>query len=314
MNRHRPGRHQGGASLVIALTLMLAITTLMMSVAKTRVTEQRFNANQWNRLSQGQAAEAGLDYAIGWLSREAYRVHWKPAAAGWETAPLTPPSLLSGLLAPRQRLTLRLARHRRAPGYVRVRARVERSRAPRQAVQIEQYVRPHSLLSPAGERAPPLVIFGSRLTSARRWETLFSISRDAFRALAAQERERGLAPARRRYWWVEAGDLNAGRWTRSIGSARRPVALVFPASLGCPGLGDATLIHGLVYYDGDCGGAGARLQATIYGTLAIRGDLDPFPARLRLLPAAGPAGVSPGLRFPTLHAPRLPGTWRDFTP
>ncbi len=354
MKRQVPAARQtGAATLVMALGLMVAITSLVVAVARTRVTEQRLAGNEFAHLRQHQAAQSVLEYSIGWLARNAWLIDWPTENAGWQTLELTLPPRLEGLAgAGRHRLSAVIARQLRAPGYVRVSATAG-------SVQMEQYVRPLSLLSPEGEQAPPLVIDdcipdlsgvtdiyprnadgpdadaavwsllpaachgktgldlhggsieSGRFASGDLWDTLFSISRTEFQALAAAER--GSDTAQRRYWWVTAADLGGPRWSHSLGTPDRPVALVFPAAVGCIPLAAGTRIYGILFYDGDCRDPGAGdIQGQVYGTLAVNGVLGRYSGHLRLAHISEAPDPRPALVFPTLRAPRLPGTWTDF--
>jgi hypothetical protein len=152
---------------------------------------------------------------------------------------------------------------------------------------------------------------GGRFVPGTLWDFLFSIPRDEFIELSDKPRAAGTGTSDRRYWRAQAGDLNGGRWTRSLGTAQKPVALVFPARLGCPPIARGTRIVGVVFYEGGCAGQD-RLEGHIYGTLAIAGALGGLRDTLKLAHISHLDRTLPELRFPVRSVLRLPGTWKDF--
>ena len=347
MTAARQQRQRGAATLVVALGLLVAASGLVLSVARTRLTEQRLTGNDIRHLREHLAAQALLEHGIARLAADAWRLDWPPATDGWQRLALAVPAGL----ADAGETALGLARRVAAPALVRVRSRAG-------GVRMEQWVRPLGILSPAGERAPPLLSAGCPAAASgaaiyprgadgpqpaaavwsfagdpcraapwpdlhggtvrRRkmprdglWPMLFSVDREAFQALA--DADAGRPWRQRRYLWAGPGDLAGGAWTRSLGSSERPVALVFPAGLGCPPLAAGVRITGVVFYGGDCSGtetpgAGARIT----GTLAFAGRPGRPADTATLLHVSEAAGPRPALPFPTLRAPRLPGSWADF--
>ena len=349
MRTARPTRQRGAATLVVALGLLVAVSGLVLAVARTRLTEQRLTGNDIHHLREHLAAQALLEYGIARLAADAWRLDWPAAADGWQRRALAVPAGLIDTTA--GETVIDLARRIEAPAFIRVRSRAG-------AVRMEQWVRPLGILSPAGEQAPPLLTTGCpaaassaaiyprgangprpaaavwsfagarcrpvpwpdlhgggvRLREMPRdglWSMLFSVDREAFRALADADADRPWS--QRRYVRAAAGDLAAGAWRRSLGSSARPVALVFPADLGCPPLGAGVRITGVVFYAGDCSatetpGAGARIT----GTLVFAGRPGRLAGTATLLHVSEAADPKPVLPFPTLRAPRLPGSWADF--
>jgi len=140
------------------------------------------------------------------------------------------------------------------------------------------------------------------------WPRLFSVRPDEFERLAESEH----ALRQRYYWWVKPTDLMAGKWTRSLGSSRNPVILIFPRKTGCPQFADGVHIFGFVYIDGDCPEAIANGHVNITGTLAINGNATSGDGHLQLNPIQGSDQKQTRLFFPVLRAVKIPGTWKDF--
>jgi len=63
-----PGHQRGVASLVIAIILLVAITLVTLYTARTAVMEQRISANEIRAKAALEAAQAGLDYAVDYMT------------------------------------------------------------------------------------------------------------------------------------------------------------------------------------------------------------------------------------------------------
>jgi hypothetical protein len=142
------------------------------------------------------------------------------------------------------------------------------------------------------------------------WSTMLSVDRETFTAMAAAQDD--LPVHERSYRVVEPRDLRAGRWTRSVGSATRPVALYFPASTGCPEFAPGVRIYGLVFVDGDCTTSLAPRGFELYGSLMINGNCNAAGTRTELNHIQVADATQTGLRFPVLRSVPVPGSWRDF--
>ena len=163
------------------------------------------------------------------------------------------------------------------------------------------------LLLPAGCSAPAgLRRADASWSRGRLWDALFRLSQPEFRRLAT-------APAHpASYHLAQAGELDRGRWTLSLGSARHPALLVIPAALGCPPLAGGAHIVGLVYYAASCTATPVAWgPAEVDGLLAIAGGLH-GAGQLRL----HAIGLAPGqpayLYLPALGLETVAGGWRDF--
>ncbi len=143
------------------------------------------------------------------------------------------------------------------------------------------------------------------------WQQVFSISRDEFAALAADQQS--LAIEQREYWWATASDLTGGEWRSSVGSPDRPILLVIPDALGCPRFSGGALIVGVVLIEADCSGAAAWGDVQLYGSLAVTGNFAALGPGSRLAhisehPDDGPARIE----APLLDVIVLAGSWKDF--
>jgi len=150
----------------------------------------------------------------------------------------------------------------------------------------------------------------TRATTDDLWSLFFSVSREEFTSLASEQD--WLAESDRDYWLAQDGDMNSGRWQRSLGSAGRPVALYFPAAAGCPEFSDGVRLFGLVFIDADCAEPVAAHSLEVFGTLIVNGNLNAGDTRLRLSHIQRADSRQTRLRFPLLRSIPVPGTWKDF--
>jgi len=154
-------------------------------------------------------------------------------------------------------------------------------------------------------------LLGNQFRPGTLWTFLFTVTPGEFRELADRERSARSDRSKRRYWWVQQSDLTSGRWSWSLGTPDSPVALVFPADVGCPPIVDGVKVVGIVVYLGDCS-RNARLTGRIYGTLALSGSLADYRESLKLAHISRLTSSTAELAFPVLSVVRLPGTWKDF--
>lgn len=352
---------RGAATLLTAMALMMATASLVLTVVHAQLLNSRINGNTHDSIRDYLLGEAGLDFAIENLRTDFYKIRWTATGGNTEIAQLAIANpWLAKLDTATRRSSLSLSRSRHQPGFITVSSRVLDAADNRTRLEISQLTRPLSILSPAGEEAPPLVLDGcilavtgfpdlypalqhgnqpvtgiwsSRKTPCPRpagldlhlgtvtqqrfkagelWNFLFSVDRAEYAQLVHDEIMTNPATARRRYWLVSAADLQGGQWSRSLGSPAHPVVLVFPASLGCPGMSRGTTVHGVVFYHADCTASQLPIAGNITGTLAISGSLGNYPQQLDLAHISRTSPQRRRLEFPILKIPRLPGTWRDF--
>ena len=150
----------------------------------------------------------------------------------------------------------------------------------------------------------------TRATTDDLWSLFFSVSREEFTSLASGQD--GLADSDRDYWLAQDGDMNSGRWQRSLGSADRPVALYFPAAAGCPEFSDGVRLFGVVFIDTDCAEPVAAHSLEVFGTLIVNGNLNAGDTRLRLSHIQRADSQQTRLQFPLLRTIPIPGSWKDF--
>lgn len=356
---HSACHQRGAATLITAMALMMATSSMVLAAVHAQLLNSRANANARASVLDYLLADAGVDYAIHHLQGQFQNLQWTRSANGTEiTRASLPAAWLNRLDVEDRQLRLTLSRSQQRPSIIDLSARVFDRSSQKLRLEIHLWVRPLSLLSPAGEQAPPLVldgciqaiagqpdlyperpgvtsrapaiwssqkagchhltgldrhqgrVIGQRFRPGTLWQSLFSVSPEAFRQLAAEDA--GKSPPRRRYWLASAAALKNGLWTRSIGTPRQPVVLVFPASLGCPSIAAGVAIYGLVFYETACTSGNNPIQGEIYGTLAINGSLGVYSQALTLAHISRASSPQPFLSYPILQVPRLPGTWRDF--
>lgn len=353
-----PHRQRGVTTLVISMVLMLAITILVLAVARTGLMEQRMFSNEYRSKEAAEAAEAGLEYGIAWLGNGTIPV-WT-LAAGEETAVpgAVPPPIIAGN-GDQYNLSITYTRPPANPRYVEVTATAAAASDASSTATSRQHVYRKTALSTNGTNAPPLLLDGcmsgvtgspdiypegftagsvgtaivtsqptvtgavtcldlggmsvnggssnhNAFTPGQLWEYMFDISRAELQALADAEVAAGVADADRSFIWVTSSASFNGDW----GSPAHPVVLVFASSSGCPTM-DGNDIYGVVFHDGGCGANADWDDLTVYGSLAINGDITSLisNSEFRHWTEGGGSGLMPQ---PGVSAPKLLGTWHDF--
>jgi hypothetical protein len=345
-------RQRGMASLLTALVLMLSMTLVTLSTARTHTTETRMAGNEHRHYRLHLAAGSAWESASQQLTDEGRQPVWTPdpetgALVSRPTLPAADEAVDIHVL---------FSKAGRDSRVVDIQASATLPGSGRQAVKVSQAVRLLGVLSPLAESAPPLVLNGCLLSAAvveirpmngdsanagdalwqfgaggcppnakldthaghviyrtpteDLWQSLFSVSREEYARLAADERT---LPAAQRRYWLAGADIGRTRlWRLSVGSAQRPVVVVFPAAAGCPRFASGVRIVGVVYIDAACRQPPANASLTVTGTLAVNGALDTGHALVRLnhIQVADPGQTR--LAFPVLRIVKLPGSWRDF--
>lgn len=80
-NRNR-NRQTGVATLMFAVVLLISLTVITFLGARTLITEQAISANEYRSKEVSYAAEAALEYGIGWLNST------NPDFTDWDEADL----------------------------------------------------------------------------------------------------------------------------------------------------------------------------------------------------------------------------------
>jgi PilX N-terminal len=345
-------RQRGMASLIVALVLMMSMTLFTLSAARTQLAETRMAGNEHGQARLRLLAESAWEKAVPPLTLQPPRLRWRPdtAAGGSLLSETTPAGAASGFdtLVQYRRANadspvIDIEAIVRRAGDHALSGRVGRSlrlltvlsplaeTAPPLVIagclSASAAVDIRPLNSDNAKAGDAVWRFGAarcgwpatvdlhaggvvdKPPAGDLWTKVFSVSRRAYARLAAAER--ALAPGRRRYWL--AGTAGAGApWRLSLGSARRPVVLVFPAAAGCPRFAAAVRIYGVVFIDADCNRPLATAGLEITGSLAVNGGVDAGDARLRLnhIHTADPAQAR--LALPVLRTVNIPGSWRDY--
>ncbi|VAW80024.1 hypothetical protein MNBD_GAMMA15-755 [hydrothermal vent metagenome] len=347
---HHGIKHQrGAATLLIALVLMMAVTVLTLSVARTGINQGVIDINQQWRDRLFITAESAIESLLPRIPTLS-ESEWRPVAnSNEETWQQSDDDS-------RIETELEITRSPLPRRFVTVQAATRRSDGSGPGVQVTRQFRRLSILSPLAEQAPPLIIQGcptatflndeiyplnadndsaddaiwltgrtcpsldidthqgaiqTKLLPDELWNALVTVDREAYAELVDQEQT--LPPGQRRYWVATPTDLDSqGLWSRSIGSADRHQFLYFPPETGCPGFAAGVRIYGVVFIDVACTNPLTLASLDIYGTLIIKGNLNIGPGSLRLANIQLEDAEQTALWFPTLRHIRVPGTWRDF--
>ncbi len=151
----------GAATLVTAMALMMATSSMVLATVHAQLLNSRANGNVRDSVKDYLLAEAGLDYAIEYLSNQLYKINWINNGSSQETdKPPMPSAWLNKLDTQHRKLQLTLSRSLQQPEFIEITSKASNSINSRYALEIKQTVRPLSILSPEGEQAPPLVLNG----------------------------------------------------------------------------------------------------------------------------------------------------------
>jgi hypothetical protein len=149
-----PDRQRGAASLLVALILMMAITVATLSVAHTQLAEQKIASNESWQLRLSLGAEAALVQAIGHLDENADALMWQRGPRGDAWVNRWTPGGDAGV----HREVMFERPHESA--FVRIEASAAAGDGAGLNARIAQWVRLLSVLAPAAEQLPPLVVNG----------------------------------------------------------------------------------------------------------------------------------------------------------
>lgn len=335
-------RQRGAITLLVGLMLLLGAMVLTLGVVRLGVTEQRIANTELRATEAQQAAQAGLDYALAWLGRNPWRPDGAlptPPMIPGSGDHLYRARLEVIEQSDCLRVSARASADSDSDIRAMVSECVRQSRLLGQAFKLEA---PPLVIAgclsgvtgapridtrscddlAADPSCQDIAIWSSasvdcldisrfRLSSDQvradaftgtAWEALFTIDKDEFRHLAAEQ------PTTFR-WISSTSELE-----RTMGSATSPVVVAIDRSLGCPSFSGHRTLYGILYveHDGGCDirGWGAT---TIYGTVVLEGAVEGINANTRLhhWTLAGEADAWEGID-PVRSAQRIPGSWRDW--
>lgn len=325
-----PPQQRGVAALVVILILLFSISGITLYAANTGVLEQKISTNDYRSKQLSEAADAGLQYAMAWLSANAVSWITDPNDANFQidNNNLTT-TLTNGFTA-----DIQLRRATASAEHVTITATAtETGGAPVTAVAQTVVLQRKVVVS--GPEAP-LVINGcvssvngnpdientsstyevvSSQSSAcieqghfggstgfdvqgngftgTAWDRTFGISQAEMQALASV--------AGSNVYWI----TQSTPWHTDLGSIGNPVIAVFT---NCAKVNGGTTIVGIAYYFGACetNGWGA---GTILGSVVIDGDMTHMNANTLL---QYDSSYVNGLENNTIGLKaRVPGTWID---
>lgn len=334
---------RGTVTLLVGLMLLIGSSILTLGVVRIGVMEQRMANNDLRAKEAHQAAQAGLEYALAWLTLNA----WESDSA----IPSPPEIAASG----EYRYGTELAVSE-TPGCLRVSSRAHAIGDESITAFVSECHQQKRLFHDGmGLGAPPLIVNGClsgitgnpdiypavcgpggdsdcetiAVASSREascldtghlnlnggkidadafegtaWDYLFAVRKEDVQALADQ--------AGTNVHWISS----SSPWDKSLGSAASPVVLVFDETAGCPKLNGKPTIYGIVYYEApdDCAARGWG-GATVYGSVVFEGSLEKLTANsvFEHWSRTGESGETAALN-PVHSTQRVPGSWRDWEP
>jgi len=344
-------RQRGMASLVVALVLMMSMTLITVSVARTQLAETHMAGNEQQYGYLRLLAQSAWEKAIRPLTLDTPQLVWQPAGENGSLVSETSPATADATVETR----VLYRRSDKDSPVIDVSATTEHAGGNGLAGRVSQAVRLLTVLSPLAESAPPLAINGCLSTAATDIRPINSDSHDAGDAVwrfnsapcpvpgqldvhdggivdkplagdlwrtffsvdrddyaALAAADLALPPPQRRYWLADAVPGGTLTWRRSLGTTGRPVVLVFPAGTGCPQFAAGARIFGVVFVDAGCNAPLATSSLEITGSLVVNGAVDTGGARLRLNHIQTADPAQTRLALPVLRTVKIPGSWRDF--
>ena len=150
-------------------------------------------------------------------------------------------------------------------------------------------------------------------TTDTLWNTLFDITKDQFRSLAAQY------PSRLVNVWdgyessgYYSSKYTGSTWNDDVGTAAQPVIIFFEKTEGCPKINGNVNVYGMIFYDDDNCATHGFGMGNVYGTVAISGNMSSHSANtdLHAFQLGNHFGGGGGGAFNFVSV--IPGTWKDF--
>jgi len=346
MRQRTPGfldRERGAMTLMVGLTLLMGSTILTVGIARMGMMEQRIANNELRAKEAHQSAQAGLDYALAWLT-----------SSVWTTQPEAPkPGVLEIRGSGNHSYEVQLTLDER-PGCLRVHSRAQAigdaslSATASECLQQRRFLNdgPGVDLPPlvvngclpeildgvdlypcdpdAGSGCEPVAVVSSQSTDCLQadhprlnggsvsgsafegsaWDHVFSISKDELKTRAGTDDPTVI--------WIQ----DAYEWSTTIGRPDQPAFIVFSESAGCPRVTGSPTVYGIVYFEHEdgCGTQGWG-GATVYGSVVFEGTVQTVTSN-SVFRHWSWAGNEPdrGALNPIHSAHRVPGSWRDWEP
>lgn len=149
---------RGAATLLTAMALMMVTTSMVLAAVHAQLLNNRANGNMREAAKDYLLAEAGLEYAIEYLNSQFYKIYWVKNGSKETHTVKMPPIWTNHLDLQNRNIQLNLSRLIHQPEFIEISSQVSHTVHIQQILNIQQTVRPLSLLSPKGEQAPPLVM------------------------------------------------------------------------------------------------------------------------------------------------------------
>ena len=342
-------RQRGAYTLLISVILLSASMTAIVSGVRTSTTDARITGNDMQGREVLHAAEAALDYGVSWYNMSE-PTSWTTSGSQEIGSPTGTVPAITASNGDSYTSTVTYTRNATNWNYVLVTATATAATNPSVTETIRQYVGNNYLMTDPDFDVPPLSIGGclsnvggnpdifpttagdvAVSTSATvdcldqgnlgynggveelggftgdLWDRMFSLSRTEMKAIADAEVAAGVANANRKVVWV----TSTANYHQSWGSTTNAVILVFDAVANCPKINGGVVIYGNVFIDSECSAANGFGGTTVYGSVAVNGDINKLTANTEIH-AWGTTGLAVPTNLKSGLVPKVLGTWKDF--
>lgn len=334
-------RNQAGvATLVVILILLFSISGLTLYAANTGILEQKVSINDYRAKQLGEAADAGLDLGVSWLTSNTPTWVADTAYPGYDkhsgtisttfSNGLSANMVLRRPVAAPEKVTLIATAMESAGTSTTATSRTEILQNKYMSTQPDTPLLINGCLSgitgnptanntsdtydivssqSAGcidtghfnNASDPVQVQGNAFTGTA-WDRTFGITQAEMQALALAELS--LPIGDRTVHWI----TDPSPWHTNLGSPTAPIKSVIAVFTACQAINGGTDIVGIVFFMGPCSSGGWG-GGDIYGSVVMEGSMSSMNANTSLLYddqyVSGIFDKTLGVRA------RIPGSWID---
>lgn len=306
-------KQTGSATLVVALVLLIVTSVITLYAGRNVVMEQRISANDHRAKQLAQAADAGVEYGIGWLINNPNGVTWNGVAdaQGMESSTNTITTTLS------TGYTMQVTMKRPLNNVYRMQVYAKATETggtvfseSRTDVLMSKLLAgyPNAALVLSGclsnvngnpsanniDGVGVSVVVSSQASSCidtghlnlngdtvvgndftgTAWDRTFSMSQAQVQAMAAAQVAAGVPFADRTVHWI----TDASPWHTDIGNpSTSPPQSRIIVFTNCPKVNGGTVLVGIVFFQGPCDSNGWG-GGKVYGSVVMEGDMSKLNA------------------------------------